>query len=136
MPMQLVYSTTIKWSPASYMKIDGYDDARGKSSHHSPKSRQGTVANDVKIERIGMLHTTVSQPAEPVTTTHCPCNHIAIAHIGTSHTTVSQQAEQMRLVTGERAMRKDVRSCRKIARTELCDELQRLQLQSRIPNES
>ena len=109
MPMQLVYSTTITWSAASYMTIDGYYDARGKSSHHCPKSSQGTVANDVKIERIGMLHTKVSQPAEHVTT-RCRCNDDKIECIGTPRTTVSQQAEQVMIDTGQQATQKDDRS--------------------------
>jgi len=89
------------------MSTDGYDDARSESIHHCPKSRQGAVANDVEIERIR-----------------------------TPHTTVSQQAEQVRVVTGNRATQKDDRSRRKIVRTKLRDESGRLQLQSRITNES
>jgi len=62
-PMQLANSSTRKWSQASHMRTDGYDDARSASSHHCPKSRQGAVANDVAIERIGTPHTTLSQQA-------------------------------------------------------------------------
>ena len=96
----------------SHMRTDGYDDARSESSHHCPKSRQGAVANDVEIERIG-----------------------------TSHTTVSQQAEQVRVVTGQRATWKDDRSRRKVVcRSAKAEQNymsnQRLQLQSRIINES
>jgi len=96
------------------MRIDGYDDARSEISHHCPKSRQGTVANDVEIERIGTPHSTVSQQAEQVTTRHSRSNDVKIERIGTSHTTVSQQAEQVRIDTGERATQKDDRSRRKI----------------------
>ena len=47
----------------SHTRTDGYDDARSESSHHCTKSRQGAVANDVEIERIGTPHTTISQQA-------------------------------------------------------------------------
>jgi len=112
--MQLAHSTTLKWSPASHMKTDGYDDARSESSHHCPKSRQGAVASDIEIERIGTPHTTVSQQAEQVTTRHSRCNDVKIERIGTSHTTVSQQAEQVRIVTAQRTTQKDDLSRRKI----------------------
>jgi len=98
----------------SHLRTDGYDDARSESSHHCPKSRQGAVANNVEIERIGTPHSTVSQQAEPVTTGHSPCNDVKIERIGTSHTTVSQQAEQVRIDTGQRATQKDDRSRRKL----------------------
>jgi len=49
-------------------------------------------------------------------TKHSRCSEveIEIEDIGTSHTTVSQQAEQVRVVTGQRATRKDYRSRREI----------------------
>jgi hypothetical protein len=43
-------------------------------------------------------------------TKHSCCSEVEIEDIGTSHTTVSQQAEQVRVVTGQRATRKDDRS--------------------------
>jgi len=61
--MQLAHSATLKWAAASHMRTDGYDDVRSESSHHCPKSRQGAIANDVEIERIGTPHTTVTQQA-------------------------------------------------------------------------
>jgi hypothetical protein len=87
----------------SNMRTDGYDDAKSESSHQYLKSRQGAVAIDVKIERIGTPHTTVSQQAEQVTTRHSRCNDVKIERIGTPHTTVSQQAEQVRVVTGQQS---------------------------------
>jgi hypothetical protein len=98
----------------SNMRTDGYDDAKSESSHHCPKSRQGAVAIDVEIERIGTPLPTVSQQAEHVTTRHSRCNDVEIERIGTPHTTVSQQAEQVRIDTGQRATQKDDRSRRKI----------------------
>jgi hypothetical protein len=98
----------------SHMGTDGYDDARSQSSHHCPKSRQGAVANDVEIERIGMPHSTVSQQAEQVTTRHSRCNDVEIERIAMSHTTEGQQAKQVRIDTGQRAMQNDHRSPRKI----------------------
>jgi hypothetical protein len=88
--MQLAHSTTLKWSPASHMKTDGYYDARSESSHHCPKSRQGAIANDVEMECIGTPHTTVSQHAERVTTRHSHCKDVEIWRIGTSHMTKLQ----------------------------------------------
>ena len=76
------------------MRIDGYDDARSEISHHCPKSRQGTVANDVEIERIGTPHSTVSQQAEQVTTRHSRCNDVKIERIGTSHTTKDDRSRR------------------------------------------
>jgi len=96
------------------MWTDGYADAKSDSSHHLPKPRQGAIAIDVKIERIGMPHTTVRQQAEQVMPRYSHCNNVEIEHIGMSHTTVSQQAEQVRIVTGQQAMQKDDRSQRKI----------------------
>jgi len=93
---------------------DGYDDPRSGSSHHCPKSRQGAVANDVKIERIGTPHMTVSQQVEQVTMRHSHCNDVEIERIGTPHTTVSQQAVQINIDTGQWAMQKDERSRRNI----------------------
>jgi len=46
-------------------------------------------------------------------TKHSRCSEVKIEDIGTSHTTVSQQAEQVRVVTGQRATRKDDRSRRR-----------------------
>jgi hypothetical protein len=108
--MQLAHSTTVKWSPASHMRTDGYHDARSESSHHCPKSRQDAVAIDVEIERIGTPHTTVSEQAEQVTTRHSHCNDVENERIGTPHTTVSQQAELVRIDTGQRATQKDDQS--------------------------
>jgi len=96
------------------MRTDGYGDARSESSHHCPKSQRDAVAIDVEIERIGTPHTTVSQQAEQVTTSHSRCNDVEIERIGTPHTTVSQQAEQVRIDTGQRATQRDDRSRRKI----------------------
>jgi len=59
--MRLAHSTTLKSSPASHMRTDGYDDAKGEGSHHCPKSRQGAVAIDIEIESIGTPHTTAEQ---------------------------------------------------------------------------
>jgi hypothetical protein len=87
----------------SNMRTDGYDNARSESSHHCPNSRQGAVANHVEIECIGTPHTTVSQQAEQVTTSHRRCNDIEIERIGTPHMTVRQQAEQVRVVTGQQS---------------------------------
>jgi len=53
--MQLAHSTTLKWSPASRMKTDGYYDARSESSHHCPKSRQGAVAMTLRLSALGRL---------------------------------------------------------------------------------
>jgi len=109
----------------SHMRTDGYDNARSESSHHCPKSRQGAVANEVEIERIGTHHSTVSPQAEQVTTRHSRCNDVKIERIGTSHPTVSQQAEQVRIDTGQWATQKDDRGRTKIvcrsseSRTEL-----------------
>jgi hypothetical protein len=97
--MQLVRSTTLKWSPASHMKTDCYHDAMSECSHHCPKSRKSTVANDVEIERIVTLHTTVDQQAEQVTMRYSRCNDVEIGRIGTFHTGASQQAEQVRILT-------------------------------------
>ena len=98
----------------SHMRTDRFDDARSESSHHCPKSRQGAVANDIEIERIGTPHSSVSQQAEQVMTMHSRCNDTKSERIGTSHTTVSQQAEQVRIDTGQRVTQKYDRSQRKI----------------------
>jgi len=60
----------------SNIRTDSYDDAKSESSHHCPKSRQGAVAIDVDIKRIGTAHTTVSQQAEQVTTRYSRCNDV------------------------------------------------------------
>jgi len=73
-------------------------------------------------------------------TKHCCCSEVELEDIGMSHTTVSQQAEQVRVVTGQRAMRMEDRSRREIvlvcrrskSRTKLRVESERLRSQSRI----
>jgi hypothetical protein len=77
----------------SNMRTDGYVDAKNRSSHYCPKSRQGTSAIDDYIESFGTPHTTVSQQAEHVTMRHSHCNDVEIERIWMSLTTASQQAE-------------------------------------------
>jgi hypothetical protein len=57
------------------------------------------VANDIEIERIVTLHTTVNPQAEQVTMRYSRCNDVEIGRIGTFHTGASQQAEQVRILT-------------------------------------
>jgi len=92
--MQLAHSTTLKWSPASHMSTDGYDDARRENSQRCPKSTQGAIANEVKIERIGPPHMRVTQYAERVTTRHSRCNDVEIERIRTCHMTPMQNSLQ------------------------------------------
>jgi len=120
----------------SHMRTDDYDDPRSESSHHCLRTTQGTVANELEIERIGTPHMTASQQAEQVMIRRSPCNDIEIERIDTPHVTASQQGEQVRIVIGQRTMQKDDRSRPKIVSTESGVESERSQLQSRINKES
>ena len=115
--MQLAHSTTLKWSP---VRVTYENRPRWRCQERKltslPKVTMRRRCNDVKIERIGIPHTTVSQQAEQFTTRHSHCKDVDIEHIGASHTTVSQQAEQVRIVAGQRATQKDDRSRRKLVR--------------------
>jgi len=101
-----------------------------------PKVKTRRRCNDIEIEHIGRPRLTVSQQPEQVMTRHSRSNDVEFECIGMPHTILNQQAQWIRVVTGQRVMKKDNWSQTKMVYKELFVQPERLQLISRITNES
>jgi len=92
----------------------------GDESRRPPKAESTSVPDEevastpVECQRAHPAIGDVNRIPECGWTKHSCCSEVEIEDIGTSPTRVSQQAEQVRVVTGQRATRKDDRSRREI----------------------